>query len=214
MWDFTPFGLLMPASVPMDLADTAFTEGKYDLQVRGRVAEHLQHFMDNYMEPGTFHNELQLNPDMDYNCRFYTTREAYADAIRKVILEIDYEKFKPTAERYSWGKKYHDVLNSIWGNVTRLGAPGGKWAKGYWSGKGSTSIGSSFYGSDDFEQVYGPQELAKPDDLQTEHWDELSDREKGLYGEWHSASSKTRKKAFFPAEKALIKKIEEKLEVK
>lgn len=134
MWDFTPFGLLMPAAVPMDKADEKLTEGKYDLQVRGRAASHLQYFMDNYMEPGSFHDEIELTPSMDYNARFYTTREAYADGIRGVILDIDYKKFKPEAERLGddgqlmYGTKddtslYHNVLNSIWGSVCRIGSP-------------------------------------------------------------------------------------------
>ena len=36
---------------------------------------------------------------MDYNFRIYTTREEFAIAIAQTIRDIDYEKFKPTAER-------------------------------------------------------------------------------------------------------------------
>lgn len=138
MWVFAPFGLLMPAAVPMDKADPIFTEdGKYDLQVRGRLAEHLRYFMDNYMPAGTFHPVIELTPGMDYNVRFYTTREAFAEGMAKAIADIDYKKFKPTAETKNedgtnkYGKNaalYHSVLNSMWGTVTRLGAPGGMWA--------------------------------------------------------------------------------------
>lgn len=159
-WHFLPTGLLMPAAVPMDKADPKFTEGKYDFQIRARAVSHLEDFIKFYMEPGTYHEEIQLNPDMDYNCRFYTTREAYADAIRKQIMEIDYEKFKPTAEHLNKdgsqrkdGKLYHSILNGIWSELTRLGKPGGKWAYdksskysdwwGNYSYKGKT-VGSTF----------------------------------------------------------------------
>jgi hypothetical protein len=118
MWIFLPDGLLMPAIVPMDLADPKFTQGKFNLQVRGRLAEHLQDFMDRYMEPGTY-SEIELTPKMDYNARFYTTHEAFADGMRLAILDITYEKFKPTAKT----KQYHSVLNSIWGTLTRLAPP-------------------------------------------------------------------------------------------
>lgn len=138
MWIFLPGGLLMPADVPMDLADPNFTEGIYDLQVRGRSVRHVKNFMEMYMAPGTFHDEVQLNPDMDYNCRFYTTREAFAAGLAKAVADIDYEKFKPTAEAKDaegnllYGTKsetatYHSVLNSIWGTVCRIGSPGGVW---------------------------------------------------------------------------------------
>jgi hypothetical protein len=183
MWDFTPFGLLMPAAVPMDKADEKLTEGKYDLQVRGRAASHLQYFMDNYMEPGSFHDEIELTPSMDYNARFYTTREAYADGIRGVILDIDYKKFKPEAERLGddgqlmYGTKddtslYHNVLNSIWGSVCRIGSPGGSYGKfsksnpnGYSNHWSAGPLGASFgsrdadlFDDDSFEDGIGSYE--------------------------------------------------------
>lgn len=154
MWNFLPGGLLMPAAVPMDLVDPKFThDGEFDLQVRGRVRSHLENFIRDYMEPGTY-SEIQETPEMDYNCRFYTTRDHYAWAMGKAIAAIDYEKFKPTAEDknpkdgkplYKDGAKYHDVLNAIWGTVTRLGSPGGIWAEGG-SGWGATykSVGSAY----------------------------------------------------------------------
>jgi hypothetical protein len=135
MWIFLPTGLLMPAIVPMEKADPEFTEGKYNLQVRGRLVSHLEDFIKTYMEPGTYHEEIQLNPDMDYNCRFYTTHEAFTKALALAVADIDYEKFKPTAEFLNKdgsvrkdGKKYHSVLNSLWTTITRLAPAGGSWA--------------------------------------------------------------------------------------
>lgn len=133
MWIFLSGGLLMPAIVPMNLADPKFTEGKFNLQVRSREVRALTNFIRDYMEPGTFHEEIQLNPDMDYNCRFYTTHEAFAAAVSRAIADIDYEKFKPTAENEKYGTKaetsrYHNVLNSIWGTVTKIAPAGGSWS--------------------------------------------------------------------------------------
>lgn len=197
MWVFADFGLLMPASIPAldskhlsakdrDALSVWSYGGIYDLQVRARAKEHLQHFMDNYMEVGTFNPEMHATPEMDYNFRFYTTRKAFAQAMALVIEEIDYEKFKPTAERYSWGKQYHSVLNSIWGTVCRLGAPGGVWgprstrnpngygkaskyaglsgsttAYSYRDGEGYRSIGSSFFDLDD--EIEDDNEYWTPD---------------------------------------------------
>lgn len=124
MWIFADFGLLMPAVVPPEF----ITEGTENgLQVRARVKEHLEWFAENYMREGSY-EPIYHTPEMDYNYRFHTTHEEFAKAMVIAMMEIDYEKFKPTAERYSWGKKYHGVLNSIWGTVTGLGAPGGSWA--------------------------------------------------------------------------------------
>lgn len=130
MWAFFDFGLLMPALVPAKHAnDAAVLEwtnnGEYELQVRGRLREHLEYFMRVYMEPGTFNPNIQATPDKDYNFRFYTTREAYAEGIKQAALKMDYEKFKVTSDRYQWNTKYHSVLNTVWSDVCRLNEPGG-----------------------------------------------------------------------------------------
>lgn len=141
MWLFLPGGLLMPAEFPADLVDPKYMDDAktFDLQVRARVVSHLENFIRDYLVPlGLEHSEIQKTPEMDYNCRIYMRRADFAVAIGQAILDIDFEKFKPTAERtfedgtpmYEGGKAYHGVLNSIWGTVCRLGSPGGIWAAG------------------------------------------------------------------------------------
>jgi hypothetical protein len=152
MWHFVAGGLLMPAALPSlekdkVVADPKFTrDGYFTMQVRGRVDTHLQNFIDEYFTPlGLEHSDIEYTPHMDYNVRFYCTHEDYAKAMYQAILDIDYLKFKPQAERYvvddegktvydeenravlqyKDGRDYHSVLNSIWSTVCRLGSPGG-----------------------------------------------------------------------------------------
>lgn len=165
-WIFLPGGLLMPAETPMDLAPHSYTQGIRNLQVRARAKSHLENFINEYMEPlGLDYSDIQATPGMDYNFRFYTRRGEFAQAIAASIIDIDYEKFKPEAERkdaagkplYAEGKEYHSVLNSIWGTVTRLGSPGGAWGS-YSGGYGSTSrtVGGKYGGS------YTPPKASTP----------------------------------------------------
>lgn len=160
-WIFLSGGLLLPSLAPMDKADPELTLGYRELQVRGRLTNHLQYFIDTYMEPnGLDHSVVEETPFADYNCRFYTTREAFAAAMGLAMLDINYRKFKQTAEDkdadgkllYPDGKVYHSVLNSIWSISTRLNQPGGWYGprsasnpKGYDTSK--RSIGSSFMSS-------------------------------------------------------------------
>ncbi len=141
MWVFLPGGLLMPAALP-NMADDNIEvdpkwthDGKFDLQVRARVKRHLENFIGEFMADGTY-SDIQATPNMDYNFRFYTTRDDFAWAMGKAIAAIDYQKFKPTAERKNvkgtlmYGPEspeYHSVLNAMWGTVTKLGSPGGVW---------------------------------------------------------------------------------------
>ena len=116
MWIFTKDALLMPAAVPMKLADKSYTLGTRTLQVRSRSREQLQAFIDAHPQMNA--SVVQETPEMDYEFRFYTTPEDFGIAIADSIAEIDYEKFKPEAK----DDDYHNMLNRIWGvvyNATR-----------------------------------------------------------------------------------------------
>lgn len=142
MWIFGPEGLTMPARIPEGGAEGTVDpkwlgpNGDFTLQVRGRVKSHLENIIRDYFEPlGLPYSDIQMTPEMDYNCRFYTTHEAMATVAYKQVMDIDFLKFKPQAERkgkdgkalYKDGAAYHSVLNSIWGTVCKLGSPGGVW---------------------------------------------------------------------------------------
>ena len=172
MWIFLPGGLLMPAEFPADLVDKTFVpEGSgYDLQIRARVRSHLENFIRDYADPLDLpHSDVQMTPDMDYNCRIYMRREDFAIAMARAVLDIDFEKFKPTAERigmdgkplYKDGKAYHGVLNSIWGTLTRLGAPGGIWSYGY-RRPAAGAVGASFYDRWDRGETRSSYDLDDP----------------------------------------------------
>lgn len=138
MWIFAPGGLLMPSTFPPEKVAPGYldAEGTYDLQIRVRAVSHLENFIRDYAEPlGLSYSAIQLTPEMDYNARLYMSRQDFAIAMAAMVLDIDYRKFKPTAEdrnedgtlKYAGGREYHSVLNSIWGTVCRLGRPGGSW---------------------------------------------------------------------------------------
>lgn len=167
MWIFLPGGLLMPAATPTMERDkvvanpTLTQDGRFDLQVRARDETHLTNFIRDYLIPmGLEFSDIEATPQMDYNFRFYMTKQEFALAIAKATLDIDYLKFKPTAEAkgadgkplYANGHAYHSVLNSIWGTLLRLGAAGGYYGRksaanpnGYDT---TRSLGSSFYSGD------------------------------------------------------------------
>jgi hypothetical protein len=175
MWVFADWGLVMPALVQPGEFKKDYTEnGKYNLQVRGRLTAHLEYFMETYMEPGTYNPEIHATPDHDYNFRFYTTHEAFAAAMTRAIMDIDYRKFKPSSERknpdgtrkYKFAEKYHRILNGIWGVVCGLNTPGDVWGpwspenpKGYRSASryfprgedDDRPVGSSFFGDEDLD---------------------------------------------------------------
>lgn len=221
MWAFFDFGLLMPALVPAQVKDRPdvlewTNNGEYDLQVRGRLSEHLQYFMDNYMEDGTYNPEIQATPDKDYNFRFYTSVEAYAEGIKQAALRIDYEKYKQTSERYPWNKKFHQILNTIWAKVCDLNEPGGFYGprseenpNGYDSAHRYSSWGSSWYesahseylGSTFGERAWHEDDIEPEDDETQELLEELAGADLPMSDWWEYTT---------PAE---FKRLEEELRI-
>jgi len=59
--------------------------------------------------PATLGPTVEL-PDTDYEFRAYCTPVDWATALAQISLEIDYVKFKPTAE----GHALHTLYNRIW----------------------------------------------------------------------------------------------------
>jgi hypothetical protein len=123
---------------PLDKADPKLTrDGEFSMQIRVREPEHLENLISDYLKPmGLEYSEIELTPEMDYNARLYMRPVDFGVVLAQMTLDIDYTKFKPTAEktsadgtpRYKGGREYHSLLNSIWGTVANYRPPGGAWA--------------------------------------------------------------------------------------
>ncbi len=85
-----------------------------ELKLAQRDRATLQKCRTRYM--ANFHvSEVIATPELDYEYRFYCNADDFAEAVRWMVLEIDYEKFKPTTLRNGAGGKHlHMVYNEIW----------------------------------------------------------------------------------------------------
>lgn len=105
MWIMTPFGILMPSIRP-DHAIKRSDTRKLQIRVRDRRA--LVYLRDNYM--GDELSKIVATPKMDYNFRAYCEHDDFARAVARMILDIDYEKFKPETV----SDDLHKLYNEIW----------------------------------------------------------------------------------------------------
>ncbi|HUZ52925.1 MAG TPA: hypothetical protein VMU94_10405 [Streptosporangiaceae bacterium] len=116
------------SAVPADLeslldeAQPGFSGLIGDLAGAGR-AEYIDKFRELYcqgMEPAVATEHL------DYQYRALVDRQALADAVARLTLDVDSQKMKPTAfGKLGLGGKlasdYHDVLNALWSRMLDLG---------------------------------------------------------------------------------------------
>lgn len=118
MWLMTGFGILMPAIRP---PKTIARGDLRTMQIRSRRRQDLDILRAQYMP--TLGATI-ATPQMDYNFRAYCTPDAFAVAMMKAILDIDYLKFKPTTEDRYGDAELHTLYNRIWSVVTDLNRPG------------------------------------------------------------------------------------------
>jgi hypothetical protein len=124
MWICTPFGILMPAVRPAK----HIPEGdNRTMQVRARQREYLDLFRKHYCpELGESINF----PNQDYQWKAYCTPEQLAAAMGKLMLAIDFEKFKPETFNPRWGLstalrgELHSCYNSMWTTQLRYTTDG------------------------------------------------------------------------------------------
>lgn len=135
MWMMTSFGILMPAVRP---PHTVPEGDNRTMQVRAREEAYLQILRDDYM--GDTLGETLATPDKDYQFRAYCTPEDFAAAAAKIVMDIDYAKFKPTTARYEdrLGKKgeatLHGLYNAMWSTQLTYGPKtGSSYSIGAWN---------------------------------------------------------------------------------
>jgi len=116
VWIMTSYGILMPADLPDELVDTRFN---WDMQVRARDRRTLRVTVAKMRNIKMNVSSVQATPQLDYEYRFYCDRADFAEFIRQEVLEIDYEKFKPTTEskEEGGGPLLHRLYNRIWAVV-------------------------------------------------------------------------------------------------
>lgn len=112
MWVCTSFGVLMPGLRP---AHTVPEGDNRTLQVRARRKKDLEILREKYM--GDDLTESIALPHTDYEWRAYCTPQAWGRALAKIGEDIDYVKFKETAETKYKDKDLHDLYLSMWATI-------------------------------------------------------------------------------------------------
>lgn len=114
MWIMTPDGILMPCAVP---STTGPWDG-WDQQVRARDKRVLTKLRKRMLAEQMNVSDIVATPQLDYEYRMYVNCDDFGYIINQMIVEIDYEKFKPVSlKRGRGGDRLHSLYNRIWGVV-------------------------------------------------------------------------------------------------
>jgi len=109
MWIMTPFGIIMPAQAEDNAPISGDPADWFQVRARDRAA--LVHLRKRYMNDRL--RRIIHTPQRDYEYRAYCLKTDFAEAMRRMLLEVDYEKFKPEART----KSLHDLYLRIWAVV-------------------------------------------------------------------------------------------------
>lgn len=118
MWIYLSCGAFFPAMRP---PGTIAKGDPQTLQIRARRKEHLDRLRTYYM-PGDLGPTYEI-ADSDYEYRANTRPEAWAAALVKIAMGIDYVSFKDTTVT-DWGdEELHKAYLKIWNTTNRALAP-------------------------------------------------------------------------------------------
>lgn len=127
MWIMTSFGAFAPA---MRKPGTYAQTDPRVIQVRARVAQHLDYLRDLYMRDTL--GETIRSAGTDYEFRAYCTREAWASALAQMALDTDYHSFKDTTRRFpATDRALHSLYLKMWSLILRELGTFSPWKKAY-----------------------------------------------------------------------------------
>jgi hypothetical protein len=100
MWLMTNFGFFSIVK----------KEGEANVTVRARVKQDLLSLKENYM-PSI--GAIEESEYADYRYRVRVPREAFAEALKEIVLDIDYPNFKSSVARRQ-GKARAQAYEDVW----------------------------------------------------------------------------------------------------
>ncbi len=104
MWLITNFGFFSVVQKP----------GDDQLTIRARARKDLEALRKKYI-PDL--GEILTNAGTDYQYRVKVPREIFAEAMKSIVLDIDYSNFKNAVAKKQGHKRagvYHDLWSSLW----------------------------------------------------------------------------------------------------
>jgi hypothetical protein len=104
MWLITNFGFFSVVQ----------KSGEDRLTVRSRARHDLERLRDKYLPQL---GEIMEGEGTDYQFRARVSREEFAEALKKIALDIDYSNFKSSVAReqgHGRAHIYHDLWASLW----------------------------------------------------------------------------------------------------
>jgi hypothetical protein len=137
MWLMTTHGFFSVVEKPED-------RGKNTLTVRTRNREDIDWLVETYF-PKAKPFRVRYS---DYEWRIRVPRRRWANAVRLMAMDIDYDNFKDEVTRQQ-GRKRHDVYSRVWGVLLSLEDRGRRFSfKGKGKGQQAFSLDDEWALSD------------------------------------------------------------------
>lgn len=117
MWIFSTYGFFSVVCLNNRPLDGSPLKGKLSVDkervaVRARVRAHLENLLKDYPELNS-EAEILDTPGRDYACRIVLSRSTWAEVVRGMAQDIDYENFKGRVGHAD--PLYAEWLSRVWG---------------------------------------------------------------------------------------------------
>jgi hypothetical protein len=118
MWLFTRYGFFSIVCARKGFGESGQPVDPDQIMVRGRSREHLEQLQKRF--PSLVDLSIESFPRSDYPFRLFLPKPVWADVMKDLAEELDYDNFKSEVARQLDSSHYLDCLHDVWGIMRRL----------------------------------------------------------------------------------------------
>jgi len=121
MWIFTKHGFYSAVCARVGKGQKHSPVDPDRMMVRGRMIEHLRNLQRRFPEH-LGKCEIVTDTGTDYAFRLFVDKLVWAEVMKELVLEVDYDNFKGKVARHQGPEDggYEDSLHKVWSVMHRL----------------------------------------------------------------------------------------------
>lgn len=118
MWIFTKYGFLSVVNARKGFGELGQPSDPERLMIRGRCRCHLERFQEHF--PTLKDRQIETFPGSDYPFRIFVEKSVWAEVMKELAEELNYDNFKNAVAKEPDSSQYEDCLHDVWQIMRRL----------------------------------------------------------------------------------------------
>lgn len=118
MWIFTKYGFLSVVNARKGFGEPGQPVDPDRLMIRSRSRNHLERLQERFQQLKD--RNIETFPGSDYPFRIFVEKSVWAEMMKELAEELDYDNFKNAVAKEPNSSDYEDCLHDVWQIMRRL----------------------------------------------------------------------------------------------